>query len=129
MQRDQLYLPRVGCPGYAVTGRRALQGMAFKGFFSSLYWARVLGRNDNGFTVYCHSPHTYLRMLTPENPGGDANGRVSLDFPAGDISFVKNIPPIGTKFQEPGTMGPRSNPVNYLGNNDDPLVIELTFVF
>ncbi len=112
-----------------ITGQSDYVYPEFKGFFSSLYWARVKGRNNNGFVVYCNSPFTYLRMLTPENPRGDTNGRVSVTFPEGDLSFVKNIPPIGTKFQKPISMGPHGNPENYFGNDDDPIIIELTFEF
>ncbi|TNJ46604.1 beta-galactosidase [Tamlana fucoidanivorans] len=112
-----------------ITGVSPCEYPEFKGFFSSLYWVKVKGKNNNGFTVYCHSPQTYLRMFTPENPEGDERGRVSVDFPEGDISFLKNIVPIGTKFQEPITTGPHGNPENFFGNDDDPLSIELTFEF
>lgn len=112
-----------------VTGESGFVYPEFKGFFSSLYWVKVKGKNNNGFTVYCHSPHIYLRMLTPENPSGDPKGRVTPLFPKGDISFVKNIPGIGTKFQKPDSMGPHGNSENYFGNDDDPIVIELTFEF
>lgn len=112
-----------------VTGESGFVYPEFKGFFSSLYWAKVKGKNKNGFTVYCHSPHTFLRMLTPKNPSGDPKGRVSPKFPIGDISFVKNIPGIGTKFQKPDSMGPQGNSENYFGNSDEPIVIKLTFEF
>jgi hypothetical protein len=72
-------------------------------------------------------------MLTPQNPSpgktGDERGRLSPKFPKGDISFVKNIPPIGTKFQDAATMGPHGSPQNVFGKNDDPILIELTFEF
>lgn len=87
-----------------VTGESGFVYPEFKGFFSSLYWSRIKGKNNNGFTVYCHSPYVYLRMLTPKNPKGDNKGKLSPKFPKGDISFVMNIPAIGTKFQEPITM-------------------------
>ncbi|WP_460540433.1 glycoside hydrolase family 2 TIM barrel-domain containing protein, partial [Echinicola sediminis] len=112
-----------------ITGESGYVYPEFKGFFSNLYWAKVVGRNNNGFTVYCQSPHTYLRMLSPENPSKDPNGRVSVQFPGGDISFVKNIPAIGTKFQDPQSMGPHGNSDNYFGNDDEPIIIELTFEF
>ena len=116
-----------------VTGESGYVYPEFKGFFSSLYWVKVKSKNNRGFTVYCHTPHTYLRMLTPQAPtpgsNGDSKGRMSPVFPEGDISFVKNIPAIGTKFQDPETMGPQGNPENYYGNSDDPLIIELTFEF
>ncbi len=116
-----------------VTGESGYAYPEFKGFFSSLYWAKIKGKNNNGFTIYCHSPHTFLRMLTPQHPSpgknGDPQGRLSPKFPEGDISFVKNIPAIGTKFQDAATMGPHGNPQNVFGKNDDAWVIELTFEF
>jgi len=112
-----------------VTGESGFVYPEFKGFFSSLYWVKVKGKNQNGFTVYCHSENTFLRMLTPQQPKEDPNHRVSVDFPAGDISFVKNIPAIGTKFQTGETMGPQGNLENYFGNDDEPIVIALTFEF
>ena len=112
-----------------ITGESGFNYPEFKGFYSNLYWAKVRGKNNNGFTVYCHSPHTFLRMLTPDKPAFDNRNRVSVEFPEGDISFLKNIPPIGTKFQEPKSMGPQGNPENYFGNDDDPIMIQLTFEF
>ncbi|WP_165748796.1 glycoside hydrolase family 2 TIM barrel-domain containing protein [Cellulophaga sp. Z1A5H] len=112
-----------------ITGETEYVYPEFKGFFSSLYWVKVKGKNDNGFTVYCNSENTFLRMLTPENPSEDPNQRVSIEYPEGDISFVKNIPGIGTKFQEPDTMGPQGNTENYFGNSDEPIQIALTFEF
>ncbi len=112
-----------------ITGETEYVYPEFKGFFSSLYWVKVKGKNDNGFTVYCNSEYTFLRMLTPENPSEDPNKRVSIEYPEGDISFVKNIPGIGSKFQKPDTMGPQGNPENYFGNSDEPIQIALTFEF
>ncbi len=112
-----------------ITGESGFVYPEFKGFFSNLYWAKINGKNNCGFTVYCHSKHTFLRMLTPENPSGDPRGRLSPKFPEGDISFVKNIPAIGTKFQEGDKMGPHGHSENYFGNDDEPIVFELTFEF
>lgn len=114
-----------------VTGEAGMEYPEFKGYFSNLYWAKVEGRNNNGFTVFCHSPQTFFRMLSPKahEAGGDPKKRVSPYFPAGDISFLKNIAPIGTKFQHPETMGPQGNAENYFGNDDNPMLMELTFKF
>lgn len=114
-----------------VTGKSGFVYPEFKGFFSSLYWVEVKGKNENGFKVYCNSTNTFLRMLTPENPvkSEDPKGRVSPKFPEGDISFVKNIPSIGTKFQTGDKMGPQGNSENYFGNDDNPMIINLTFDF
>ena len=112
-----------------VTGESGFVYPEFKGFYSSLYWVKVKGKNDNGFTVYCNSENTFLRMLTPQQPKEDPNHRVSVDFPKGDITFLKNIPPIGTKFQTGDKMGPQGNSENYFGNDDNPIVIALSFEF
>ncbi|GAF03694.1 glycoside hydrolase family 2 protein [Saccharicrinis fermentans] len=112
-----------------VTGESGFVYPEFKGFFSNIYWSKIKGRENNGFTVYCRTPHTYLRMLTPQNPKGDHKGRVSPLFPQGDISFVMNIPAIGTKFQNSNTMGPHGNLEYYFGNDDAPMVMDLTFQF
>lgn len=112
-----------------VTGESEFVYPEFKGFFSSLNWVKVKGKNNNGFTVYCNSENTFLRMLTPQQPKEDPNHRVSVDFPEGDISFIKNIPAIGTKFQTGDKMGPQGHSENYFGNDDNPIVINLTFDF
>ncbi|MFC2098731.1 glycoside hydrolase family 2 TIM barrel-domain containing protein, partial [Bacteroidota bacterium] len=112
-----------------ITGESGFVYPEFKGFFSSLYWAKIRGKNNNGFTVYCNSTHTFLRMLTPDQPKDPKRGSGIPDFPEGDISFVKNIPPVGTKFQDAVSMGPHGNPENYFGNDDDPIVIKLIFEF
>lgn len=112
-----------------VTGESGFVYPEFKGFYSSLYWVKVKGKNNNGFTVYCNSENTFLRMLTPQQPKEDPKQRVSPIFPKGDISFVKNIPAIGTKFQTGDKMGPQGNSENYFGNDDEPIIINLTFEF
>jgi len=112
-----------------ITGESGFVYPEFKGFFSSLNWVNVYGRNNNGFTVYCNSPNTYLRMLTPEQPADAVKGATVKDFPVGDISFVKNIPAIGTKFQTPDLLGPQGNDEYFFGNDDEPIQINLTFEF
>ncbi|WP_109829738.1 glycoside hydrolase family 2 protein [Reichenbachiella versicolor] len=112
-----------------VTGESGFVYPEFKGFFSSLYWSTIRGRNDNGFTVYCRTPHTYLRMLTPQEPKENKKGKTHPDFPEGDISFVMNIPGIGTKFQFPESTGPHGHKEHYFGNDDEPIVLDLTFEF
>ncbi|PWJ37925.1 glycoside hydrolase family 2 protein [Sediminitomix flava] len=112
-----------------ITGVSGFEYPEFKGFYSNLYWAKIEGKNENGFTVYCHTPFTYLHMLTPENPPQDPKKKVSPVFPEGDISFLMNIPGIGSKFQQPETMGPQGHTENYFGNDDDPIRIHLTFDF
>lgn len=118
-----------------ITGQSGFIYPEFKGFFSSLTWSKLKGKNDNGFNVYCRTPHTYLRMLTPEKSEednrkkGKDKTRLNPDFPEGDISFVMNIPGIGTKFQNSDSMGPQGNSEHYFGNDDDLIELDLTFQF
>ncbi|MGY6649722.1 glycoside hydrolase family 2 protein [Wenyingzhuangia sp. IMCC45574] len=112
-----------------VTGESGFVYPEFKGFYSNLNWVNVKGKNENGFTVYCHSKNTFLRMLTPQQPKDPKKGATVKKFPKGDISFVKNIPAIGTKFKEPFKMGPKGNPIHYFGNDDEMIQIDLTFDF
>ncbi|WP_297086666.1 glycoside hydrolase family 2 TIM barrel-domain containing protein [uncultured Draconibacterium sp.] len=112
-----------------VTGESGFVYPEFKGFFSRLYWAKIKGKNNNGFTVYCNSSNVFLRMLTPQAWTDPKRATPVMDFPEGNISFVFNIPGIGTKFQTAETSGPQGHAENYFGNYDDPLVIDLTFEF
>ncbi|MFY0625008.1 MAG: beta-galactosidase [Reichenbachiella sp.] len=112
-----------------VTGESGWVYPEFKGFFSNINWVKLNGKSDNGFTVYCHSEFTFLRMLTPDQPAEPKKGATVNDFPAGDFSFVKNIPAIGTKFMPASSSGPQGSNKNYFSNVDEPIVIELTFEF
>lgn len=111
-----------------ITGESGFVYPEFKGLFSSVYWTKLKGNNDNGFTVYCKSPHVYLRMLTPGKHSDEKKCKIPT-FPKGDISFVMNVPGIGTKFQKPESMGPQGNAEHYFGNDDNLIEIELTFQF
>ncbi|SDW34867.1 Beta galactosidase small chain [Lutibacter oricola] len=112
-----------------ITGESGYVYPEFKGYFSSLYWMQLLGNNNNGFNVYNHNAHTFLRMLTPDKPFEALRGSDDTKWPSGDISFVKNISPIGSKFKQIGEMGPTSNEEMIFGNDDEPIKIDLTFEF
>ncbi len=102
----------------------------FKGFFSNFYWAELRAREDQGFRVYCHTPFIYLRLFTPRVSDDFRRGQyLNSAMPAGDISFVLNIPAMATKFQLPEQTGPHGSLENYHGNFDEPIVIDLTFDF
>jgi len=55
-------------------------------------------------TVVCANEDVFLRLFTPANPLHTYN--VAPPFPAGEISFMQGIPPIGTKSQKPEKLGP-----------------------
>ncbi|MEM9337909.1 MAG: glycoside hydrolase family 2 TIM barrel-domain containing protein [Bacteroidota bacterium] len=112
-----------------ITGEAEVVYPEFKGFFSGINWLQLNGKDKYAFTVYCHSDYTYLRMLTPDQPLAPNRGATVKNFPKGNISFVKNIPAIGTKFKESHKLGPDGSEIQYFGNDDDPIRIDLTFQF
>ena len=103
----------------------------FKGFFSSLYWARLRNNDNSSFTVYCHTPYTFFRLFTPETPEDvrEGWGTDAIVYPDGDISFLNAIPPIGTMFKKAGDLGPQSQPETVYGWDSEPVSLSLTFDF
>jgi hypothetical protein len=103
----------------------------FKGFFSSLYWARLMNRDESSITVYCHRPHTFFRLYTPETPEEVRSGwgTDAIVYPEGEISFLNAIPPIGTMFKRAEDLGPQSHPETVYGWDSEPVRMSLTFDF
>jgi hypothetical protein len=103
----------------------------FKGFFSSLYWARLRNNDKSSLTVYCHTPFTFFRLFTPETPEDvrEGWGTDAIVYPEGDISFLNAIPPIGTMFKKAGDLGPQSQPETVYGWDSEPVRMSLTFDF
>jgi len=112
-----------------ITGHSGYQYPEFKGYFSNLYWARVFDPDDRYFTVFSRSEDLFLRLFTPGEAPDPAHTAVL--HPGGDLSFMKGIPAIGTKFKEAEELGPQSN--NYIYQNrwvkDGALQVNLTFDF
>lgn len=80
----------------------------FKGYHANMYWCRFFSQSP--FTVYSESDNVYLRLFTPEEPKGRANGEnIMPDFPEGDISFLYEIPAI-RDFKPVSQHGPNSQP-------------------
>jgi hypothetical protein len=82
----------------------------FEGYFAGLRWANL--QTDKGrWTVAATNPDTALRVGTPliDHPN------TTVEFPAGDISFLHAIPAIGSKFVTPANSGPASQPAKAAG--------------
>ena len=114
-----------------VTGERYEQLVypEFKGYHANLYWATV----ENGeplFTVYTATENIYLHMLTPEEPERRRDGKNTMPkFPEGDISFLYEIPAIGS-FRSVPEHGPKSQPSRIrLNGGDEGLHLKLLFDF
>ena len=92
----------------------------FKGHHAGLYWATLQTR-ELPITVVSDTEGLFLRVLTPRS-GVDPQ-HTAVEFPEGDISFLHGITAIGTKFNDPQTLGPAgqlnetagANPTQHMG--------------
>jgi hypothetical protein len=75
----------------------------FKGYHSNLYWVEI-NTTTQPFVVATASEDVFLRLFTPDQP--EKTYHTAPPFPAGDISFMQGIPPIGTKSQQAWRLGP-----------------------
>lgn len=100
----------------------------FKGYHGNLYWA-TLQTTESDFTVISETPNLYFQLFTPAKPQFVAGGTYP-PFPEGDISFLYEIPAIGTKFNQPEQLGPKSQKGMFSGHNGDEFYpIKLWFDF
>lgn len=100
----------------------------FKGYHANLYWA-TLQTTESDFTVISETPNLYFRLFTPAKPKFVAGGTYP-PFTEGDISFLYEIPAIGTKFKQPEQLGPKSRKGVYSGHpGDENYPIKLWFDF
>ncbi len=89
----------------------------FKGYHGNLYWAK-LETTESPFTIISETPNLFFQLFTPDKPQ-KVQGGVYPPFPKGDISFLYEIPAIGTKFKSAEQLGPKSQKGNYRGHQDD----------
>ncbi|MGE0019253.1 MAG: glycoside hydrolase family 2 TIM barrel-domain containing protein [Draconibacterium sp.] len=100
----------------------------FKGYHGNLYWA-TLHTTESDFTVISETPNLYFQLFTPAKPQF-ATGGTSPPFPEGDISFLYEIPAIGTKIKQPEQLGPKSQKGMFSGHGGDEFYpIKLWFDF
>jgi hypothetical protein len=80
----------------------------FKGYYSRFYGMRL--NCDTPFEIYSGREDMFLHLFTPEP---QQNYDISRNYtypgyPAGNISFMEAIPPVGTKFGRAENYGPQS---------------------
>lgn len=92
----------------------------FQGYFGGLRWAR-LDTSNGTVNVASASPEIYFRVGTPKI----SHNYTTVDFPAGDLSFLYAIPAMGSKFITPQDTGPASQPAKATGTYGTTL----TFTF
>lgn len=78
----------------------------FKGYHANLFWA-VLETTETPVTIISETPNLFFKLYTPEKPQNVMGGTYP-PFPDGDISFLYEIPAIGTKFKKAEYLGLRS---------------------
>lgn len=72
-----------------------------QGFFAGVRWAR-LATQTGALQLNVGQPDGYLRVGTPRID----HGNTSVEFPAGDLSWLHTIPAIGEKFSPTEALGP-----------------------
>jgi hypothetical protein len=77
----------------------------FKGYFSNINWL-ALDTLEGIITIATDTPGLFLRLYTPRS--GREPKNTAVTFPAGDISFLHAVGPIGTKFHPAKNLGPES---------------------
>lgn len=110
-----------------ITGYSGYEYPEFKGFYSNLYKTEFHNKTAPDFSVFSKSEDIFLRLFTPELQPDPANTRV--EFPAGDISFMHGIMPIGTKFKPTHELGPESSRFNYLPRRIDGSILQMSLTF
>jgi hypothetical protein len=100
----------------------------FKGYHGNLYWA-TLETTESDFTVISETPNLFFQLFTPLKPEHAAGG-THPPFPEGDLSFLYEIPAIGTKFKQADALGPKSGKGHFRGHTgDEGYPIKLWFDF
>ncbi len=100
----------------------------FKGYHGNLYWA-TLETTESPVTIISETPNLFMQLFTPAKPQQVAGGTYP-PFPDADISFLYEIPGIGTKFQQAEVMGPNGQKGEYGGHRgDENYPIKLWFDF
>jgi hypothetical protein len=97
--------------------RGTLPDPATAGYFAGLRWATFRG-SQGSWTVASPSRDTYLRVGTRLND----HPYTTVDFPAGDLSFLGAIPGMGSKFIKPEDSGPDGQPTTVSGEQSGRLV-------
>ncbi|HWL00574.1 MAG TPA: hypothetical protein VNQ55_11525, partial [Parapedobacter sp.] len=86
----------------------------FKGYHDRMFWT-VIDNEEYPIAVVSETDHIFLRLFTPEPTGSD---NVDPLFPAGDISFMDAITPIGTKFKPADQLSPQGGKNQFRNRRD-----------
>jgi hypothetical protein len=91
----------------------------FEGFFAGVRWAR-LETVAGPLTMTAVTPGAYLRVGTPRI----THFQTTVDFPAGDLSWLHAISGMGSKFRIPEVSGPSAQPVKADGRYEGTILFQ-----
>jgi hypothetical protein len=91
-----------------ITGWRDWIYPEFKGCFAGVRWLQ-LNTQEGPITIVPRNI-PYVQVLTPELPPANLVGNASAPLPQCGLGFLDAIPPIGSKFQAAGAVGPQGQP-------------------
>lgn len=89
----------------------------FKGYHANMNWVRF-ETTETPFTILVETPNVFMQVFKPGIPK-EVRGDVMPVFPEGDISFLYEIPPIGTKFTKAVDLGPTGQKGQDRHHHDD----------
>jgi len=100
----------------------------FKGYHGNIYWAEI-GTTESPFLIISETPNLFMQLYKPATQKFPRKG-TTVAFPEGDISFLYEIPAIGTKFKTADKLGPQSQKgISSYHNNDENYPLKLWFDF
>ncbi len=100
----------------------------FKGYHADVNWVKF-ETTETPFTILVETPNLFMQIFTPDVPK-QVRGGTYPPFPEGDISFLYEIPAIGTKFQQPDVLGPtgqKGMDRHHRGDDNDPIRVWFDF--
>jgi len=101
----------------------------FKGYHSNVNWVR-LETSEKPFNILVETANLYMQVFTPDPPAENRGGVVPA-FPDTDISFLYEIPGIGTKFKKAVELGPSAQKGidrHHRGDDNDPIRVWFDFL-
>lgn len=78
----------------------------FGGYFADVRWLK-LATTEGTLTMVIPDAKTFVRVGTPKFPEAKLSGKTMVNFPAGNLAVVHDIPAIGTKFSSAAQSGPQ----------------------
>ena len=101
----------------------------FKGYHAGVNWLR-LETTESPIHILVETPNIFVQVFTPDPPAEIVKENVP-PFPDADISFLYEIPAIGTKFKTRAELGPSSQKGmdnHHKGDDNDPIRLWFDFL-